>query len=264
MVNTLRAEAIRLFSTRLWIGAVVAAAMSGGLVMLVAAIGPANVDPPMPGLDTAQGASSVLGLASITLFVPAVFGTLAITSEYRHRTITTTFLFTPRRWKVLLAKLTVFGAASIAYGSILTTTALVGLYGGAAVHGTSVGLTTGEVADFVVRLIAGCCVYTLMGVGIGGLLRHQVLALGTVIGYFYFLEVLLLVIPGVKLAYPFLVGGATSALLGFDYLTQSLADQAGGDVVRLLSPVGGGLVLLGYAVLASVIAVLVPLRRDVH
>lgn len=265
MRHTVAAEAIRLTSTKIWLWAAVAAALcGGGLVGMVVGIGPANVDPPMPALDTAQGVSTILGIASVTLFVPAIVGMVAMTGEYRHRSITTTFLFTPVRWKVLVAKLIVFAGAGIAYGIVLAVTATVALYGGAALHGTTVGLPAGDIAAFMFRLITTACAYTLIGVGIGGLVRNQLAALGIVIGYFYFVELLLLFIPGVNLAYPYLVGGATSALLGFSYLTESVATQVGTQTVHLLTPIGGGLVLFGYAALAAVIAVLLPLRQDVH
>lgn len=265
MKNTIMAETIRLFSTRLWLWAIIAAALcGGGFTGLLAGIGPDNLQPPMPGLDTPSGVSSVLGIESVTLFVAAIFGTVAITSEYRHRSITTTFLFSPVRWKVLAAKLLVYAVVGLAYGVILVVTAAAALYGGAALHGTSLGMSTGDVAGFMLRIVIACGVYTLVGVGIGGLVRNQIAALAIVVGYFYFVELLLMLIPGVKLAYPFLPGGATSALIGFGYLTDSISAQTGASPVHLLPPIGGGLVLLGYAALASLFAVLFPLRKDVH
>lgn len=264
MKQMIVAEWFRLTSTRLWLWAAIAAVLSGGgLVGIVVGVGPSNVDPPMPALDTASGAASVLGIASVTLFVPAVFGTVAMTGEHRHRTITTTFVFAPVRWRVLAAKLVVHAGAGLAYGVVLAVSATSALYGGAGLHGTSVGLPVSDVITFMVRLVAAAGVYTLIGVGVGGLLRNQIVALGVVIGYFYLVELVLLLIPGVSHAYPFLVGGATSALLGFSYLTESVSSQTGTAAVHLFPPLGGALTLLGYATLASVVAVALPLRRDV-
>ncbi|MDG4824593.1 ABC transporter permease [Asanoa sp. WMMD1127] len=265
MRDLIRAETVRLFSTRLWVGALVAAVLGGGgLVGLVAGIGPQHVDPPLPGLDTPDGARAVLGLVSVTLFLPALFGTVAVTGEYRHRSITTTFLFSPVRWKVLVAKLAVHTAAGIGYGVVLACTATATLYLAAATHGTSLGLPPSEVAGFTLRLVAACAVYTLIGVGVGALARHQLVALAVVVGYFYFLELLLVLIPGVNLAYPFLPGGATSSLLRFDYVTESVSAQTGAAATDLLGTLQGGLVLFGYAALASLVAMVLPLRRDVR
>ncbi|MFI9626315.1 hypothetical protein [Streptomyces sp. NPDC052042] len=63
---------------------------------------------------------------------------------------------------------------------------------------------------------------------------------------------------------PLLPGGATASLTGFTYIADTLADQLATSPVSLLSPVGGGLLLTGYALVAAIAAVLVPMRRDVH
>ncbi len=53
---------------------------------VLAIVGPENANPPMPGIDTAEGAGLILGLSTVTLFIPALIGTVAVTGEYRHRT----------------------------------------------------------------------------------------------------------------------------------------------------------------------------------
>ena len=187
-----------------------------------------------------------------------------MTNEYRHRSITTTFLFAPVRWKVLTAKLAVHEAAGLGYGVVLAGTAVAALYTAAALHGTAVEMPVADVIGFMLRMIVACGVYTLIGVGIGALVRNMIAALAVVVGYFYFLELLLVIIPGVNLAYPYLPGGATSALLRFTYLSDSVSTQTGANPAHLLTTSEGGLVLLGYAALASLLAILLPLRRDVR
>jgi hypothetical protein len=71
----------------MWSGLLLAAALlGGGMMAAMALVGPENFDPPMPGLDTETGIRSILGILGYTAFVPAAVGTLAVTSEYRHRT----------------------------------------------------------------------------------------------------------------------------------------------------------------------------------
>jgi hypothetical protein len=139
----------------------------------------------------------------------------------------------------------------------------VGLFGAAALKGVELGLPAGAVLALLARIAATMAVYTLLGVAMGALLRNQVTALVVVGAYLYLVESLLMLVPGVRELYPFLPGGATSALTGFTQLSDAIAEQTGSAAVALLSAPAGGLVLLGYALAASAIAVMVPLRRDI-
>ncbi|SFX96566.1 ABC transporter permease [Streptomyces atratus] len=261
----IKAEFRRLAATRLWLWALLAAVvLGGGMVGAVTLVGPENFDRPAPGLDTEDGVRSVLGMLSFTVFLPAALGTLAMTGEYRHRTVTYTFLHAPRRRQVLTAKLVAYGVAGLAYGLVLTGTAGAAFFGGAAARGVTPGMATGEVLELLLRPALAMAVYTLLGVAAGALIRHQVAALAVVVGYLYAGEFLLMTIPGVKLLYPLLPGGATAALTGFDYAADTMAAELATGPVPLLSPVGGGLLLTGYALAAAFVAVLVPMRRDVY
>ncbi|MFU8875394.1 ABC transporter permease [Micromonospora sp. SL4-19] len=264
MLDVIRAEFRRLLATRMWVVAlVVAALIGGGLIGALALVGPENFTPPMPGLDTEPGIRSVLGIVGFTAFVPAALGTVAMASEYRHRTIAVTFLFAPRRWQVLTAKLVAYGVAGLAYGIVLAGTGALGLFGAAALRGVSLGLPVGTVLVLVARIGVAMVAYLLLGVAAGALLRNQIAALAVVVGYLYLGETLLMMIPGVNLAYPFLPGGATAALTNYTYLADAMAEQLATRPVHLLSPVAGALLMLAYTLVASAVAVLVPLRRDV-
>lgn len=264
-MNVIRGELIRLFSLRLPIWTVVLAVVCGGLLTgLLALIGPENASPPMPGLDTAEGVEIVLGLPSVLLFVPALIGTVAVTGEYRQRTIGATFLAVPRRERVLGAKLVVYAALGLVYGVVASAASAAALIGGAAARGVTLPVPTGDLLLPLVQLALAAAVYTLIGVGIGALARNQLVAVGIVLGYFYFLEFVLMVIPGVNTLYPVLPGGATASLTNFSFLSETLAEQTSLGPASLGAPVFGGIVLLAYAALAAALAVLVPLRRDLR
>ncbi len=190
-------------------------------------------------------------------------GTLAMTAEYRHRTATYTFLFAPRRWQVLTAKLVTFGGAGLVYGLVLAVSAGAGFYGALAARGVTPGLAAGTVWELLLRLALTMAVYTLLGVAMGALIRNMTVALAVVIGYLYMGELILMMIPGVNLVYPLLPGGATASLTSFTYVAEAVAGELATSPVSLLSPVGGGLLLAGYALVAAAVAVLVPMRRDV-
>ncbi|MFI7469322.1 ABC transporter permease [Nonomuraea sp. NPDC049646] len=264
MSGFVRAEFRRLLATRMWWGLpLTAVLLGGGLIGLLAVVGPENFEPPMPGLDTEAGVRAVLGFLGFTAFVPAAVGTLAVTSEYRHRTVNFTFLFAPDRWRVLVAKLVAYAVAGLAYGLVLAGAAGAALFGVAAARGAELGLPAGTIVALLARLGVAMAVYVVLGVGVGALIRNQVAALCVVIGYLYGGELALIMIPGVRELYPWLPGGATSALTDFTAVADALAAQLSSEPVRLLSPAAGALALLAYAALASAAAVLRPLRRDV-
>jgi ABC-type transport system involved in multi-copper enzyme maturation permease subunit len=230
---------------------------------MLALIGPENFQPPLPGLNTPEGTRALLGILTVMVFIPAAIGTTAITSEYRHKTITFSFLFAPRRWKLLTAKLTTYTLVGICYGLVLAVTAGIGLYAGTSINGATVGLPTATVLDLLLRLAAAMAVYMVLGVGIGALIPHQVAALVVVIGYLYVVEIVLLAIPGVNAIYPYLPGGATAALTNFTYLGDAVAQQSGSGGSQLLSTSAGALLLAAYTLIAAALAIAVPLRRDV-
>src|SRR5690606_26704447 len=137
MTALVAAEWLRLKSSRLWLWGLLGAVGSGLLIGLAALVGPENFNPPMPGLDTEQGTRALLGLLGFTVFVPALFGTTAVAGEYRHRTVTTTALFAPRRWTWLVAKLAAYTAAGLAYGLLAAAVAGGSIFGAAALKGVT-------------------------------------------------------------------------------------------------------------------------------
>ncbi|GAB3749188.1 ABC transporter permease [Microlunatus parietis] len=263
MITTIKGELTRLFSTRLpWVAAIVAVVCGGALTLVLGLIGPENATPPLPGLDTAEGVGTAVGLSGLVLFVPALIGTIAITGEYRHRTIGGTFLAAPRRGRVLGAKLVVYALFGLGYGCIAAASSGLAVLVAAAVRGVALGIGPGTLLIMLGQLTVAAAVYMVLGVAIGALARNQIVAIAVVLGYFYFLEYVLMIIPGLNAIYPVLPGGATSALINFTFLTDVITNEAGLGLPALLSPVGGALILLGYAAVSAAVAVLVPLRRD--
>ncbi|MEE2060750.1 fused MFS transporter/spermidine synthase family protein [Rhodococcus artemisiae] len=263
MNHAIRGEFTRLFSTRLPLWALIAAVASGaGLTGVLGLIGPENASPPMPGLDTPEGVGIAVGLTGLLLFVPALFGTVAITSEYRHRTIGTTFLAIPRRGTLLGAKLFVYSIFGLVYGLLMSLSSATALWSVAAVRDVALGASATDLATLLTRMAAAAAIYTVLGVGIGALVRNQLVAVGIVLGYFYFLEPVLMILPGVHTLYQFLPGGATAALTDFTFLADTLTQETSMSEPAMLSPLTGALVLVFYAAIASVAAVAAPLRRD--
>lgn len=135
--------------------------------------------------------TSLSGLLIVQL-VFGVFGALAITSEHASGMIRTTFAAVPRRRAVLAAKATVTGAAALAAGELIAFAAFFS--GQLVLSGRQLGAQRPEalgrhlsatLADpGVLRAVAGAGFYlfivTLVGLGLGAIIRHTAGAIAAV------------------------------------------------------------------------------------
>ncbi|RLK61143.1 hypothetical protein [Actinokineospora cianjurensis] len=104
---------------------------------------------------------------NLSSIFPMVFGALAISSELRHRTITTTFLTGPTRAAVLGAK----GITYVIWGLIYGVAVALLVSAGTATGATSNYLPEGK--QWFLILLAGIIqivLWTLVGVGVGALI----------------------------------------------------------------------------------------------
>lgn len=142
-----------------------------------------------------------------------LIGILVIAGEYRHGTVGTTFLFTPRRLRVMAAKMVVVGAAGLVFGLVAVgLTAAVELPWLAA-KGYAVALTAGQLLHILSGAVVASLLFALIGLGLGALLRHQVAAVVLALVWISFVDTLVEDISPTTFAY--LPTGAEGDLLGF-------------------------------------------------
>ncbi len=248
MRAALRAELFKQRSTRTGLGLFGAMLALVLFVVLLHGFGvPAkNFDSTADQLTVLFGWGEVLG----ALFA-ALLGAMSITGEIRHGTIRPTFLITPRRGRVVAAK--VWASMLIGTGFGLVAGAVAAGVGTAALRarGIDVRLDEGDYALLVAGGAAATALWAAIGVGVGAVVRNQVPALIGICAWLLFVENLLV--------------GDIAGVGDVGRLLPSAAGKAisGQDPGTLLAPTVGLVLLALYAATVAVAGSLATSRRDV-
>jgi ABC-2 type transport system permease protein len=254
MTALVRAEWTKLFSTRVWWGLLVGACvMAGGFAALFTALAGQenpNGQPGIPAVGSSAYEELALSVAANASVLLLILGIIGMTQEYRHRTATPTFLTTPRRGRVVVAKLLAYALVAIPFALLVVAVDLVVvlLYAGA--RGDAPSLD----GDNLRTLASGglvLVIFTVIGVGVGALLRNQVGAIVGALVYLYVVEPIIANVGVLQPAYKWLPGGAVQAIT---------SDFQAPD---LLEPWQGGLLLLAYGLVAAALGTVLAVRRDV-
>jgi ABC-type transport system involved in multi-copper enzyme maturation permease subunit len=263
MSRLVRAELRKLSTTRLWWGLLIGVAVTAAaFAVLTAAIAGLNGadGTPTPGVEDPAVVRSVYtaGLGTAYLFA-LVIGVVSMAGEYRHQTITSTLLGSPRRVRVVLAKLVALSAIGLVYGVV---TVLAGVVAGAstiALRGGDLRLTSDDVPRSLGLAVVAVALWAVLGLGVGTLIRNQVLALLLSVGVAWIVE------PLLALGLNALDAGAVAKFLPSQATTAIVTPptSAGGFDAAYLPWWGGVLVLLGYALASAAVGAALTLRRDV-
>jgi hypothetical protein len=272
MIRAIRSETIKLLSLRLWwvlalilFGYVAFTAGLLGFAFGFATDGGAGADPTQPQLPPATLPPVIYSVATAVGYViPLILGTLSSTGEVRYQTLTPTFLAQPKRGVVLGGKLVVNAVA----GAVLGVIALVASIGAGAAVLSAVDidplLDQQDTWLLAGRIVLAMAIWAVVGVGLGSLIPNQIAAIIIVLAFTQFFEpILRLVIGFVEWLAPvgrFLPGAASDALVGSSIFTAMPGMGGGGDVLEWWQ---GGLVLLAYAAVITVLGWLTTWRRDI-
>jgi hypothetical protein len=245
----LAAEWRKLTSTALWwvlaLGMAAYLAFVGAAMAFSLTVAPEGQAPPLGGLDAALTVYGVLN--AVGYVFPLVVGTLLVTTEVRHKTLTQTLLAEPRRGVVLGAKLVLAAGIGLLYG----VAGVVGLVAAGAPVLSAVGDGAFLGDPQVVRaLLLGVLVtglWAVLGTGFGAVVPHQVAAVVAILAFTQFVE------PIARLALGAVVGrGARPARVRRRPHVRRAADhlRAGRGVAPLLRPsfrwaCGGALAAVG-------------------
>jgi len=186
-----------------------------------------------------------------------LLGIIAMTGEFRHMTITSTFLATPRRGRVLVGKMLLFcaigvGVAVLTLVTVLVTTVI------ALLPFDHAPVTADAVVSVLVGAAIGLALYAVLGVSLGSVITNQVAAIVVALLW------VLLIEPLLGVAFPdvarWLPGGALNAAMDVGLR----ADVTGTlTTAEPLPSWAGMVVLLGYAVVLAAVGSRTTLRRDI-
>ena len=264
MTTAIRSEFLKFFTTRLWWGMASGIFVAGGLFAGFfgwALTSEASRNRPgAPQGDATQIANTVytsgMGVGYLLLLT---IGVLMIGAEYRHKTITSTFLATPKRLQAMLAKVVALLVIGALYG-------LISIVSSVGVGATALKLAghdpfpSSEVFRTMALSLLVLGLWGLIGLGVGILIKNQVAALLIGIGVAWIVEP----VAGLLLGFwdfgaehivKYLPSQATSAVV--NSVTQ------GGQQVARLEWWAGALVLAAYAAVLAGFGIWRTLREDV-
>ncbi|MBA2322890.1 MAG: hypothetical protein H0V92_02320 [Pseudonocardiales bacterium] len=247
LIAQLRSELRKTYSTRLWWVLLIPAA----LLSLAASQGAGAL-----AFTSSLGMALALGWFCSKLAV--VYGLVCAAGEFRHRTITTSYLAAPRRWLVTAAKALVAALVGAVYA---VASALAGVLG---------VVFAGGLPDIELDTLLAVCgaavltfgLWAVLGVGMGTLLNNELAAIVAVLLYLWPGEKIVSVIAsltGLGQIEDYLPGGAADAVLTDLANASSLGGGSSGTLPWWLAL----LIFAGYAAVAVLAGAAAAQRRDI-
>lgn len=259
MTRLVGSEFLKIRSTRLWwailIGAVIWTMATAAITASTAGMEAGFGGQATPGVDSPELLRTVYssGFAGGYIFA-LILGVTGMTGEYRYLTITPSFLVAPRRYPVVVAKILAHIVMGLVYGVVCAVAAIAVGLPVVLLKGGDPGLLADGVPRSVLLSVVAVALWTLIGIGLGTLIKNQIAA----------------ILVGILLA--FLIEPLLSVLFSFlewdvgkflpSSASQALLDPYSAGFA-LLDWWAGGLVLIAYALIFSVIGVLFSVRRDI-
>ncbi|GAA4228395.1 ABC-2 type transport system permease protein [Streptosporangium album] len=195
-----------------------------------------------------QRVENVYNMAQQAYVFALILGILGMSGEYRHQTITWSFLVTPGRGRVVTAKLAAYGIIGLLMAAV--STLVTSVAGAALLAAGGHPVTTPGLPAVLTGATLSTALYAVFGVALGALVRNQIAAVTIALVWFNVGDYLLtMLLPEIGRWLP---AGAARAVGGMTL--------RGGE---LLPAWGGGLLFAAYVAATVLAARLITLRRDV-
>ncbi|MGI5247458.1 ABC transporter permease [Dactylosporangium sp. CA-139066] len=301
MIRLIRSELIKLRTTNMWWIFMLCSLVFIGLALLVN-IAQAHqelhvqswaTEPPGPGMNDEQRAQflqdqqaerdrvaqarTAAGLAQhaasiytsgqfFGLMMVMLLAILLITNEFYHQTATATFLATPKRTKVIVAKLITGAAMALAFWLVATVIDVIAgsVFFASEDVSNSLGNWTAQQAMLLNLLVYA--LWAIFGIGIGVLLRSQLGA--TITAAVLYTVGTYASLAALALIHEFLIkkdwvmqAAVYVPPLASEHVVGGLSGQLGG--VDLPARWVGVVVLVAYAIVLGGIGTLITRKRDI-
>jgi ABC-type transport system involved in multi-copper enzyme maturation permease subunit len=263
MIAVIRSEWLKLRTTAVpWVLGGIALVIDGLFVLLYyashGAAGNGNNGQPntfgTPDYPhTVDQLRNLLGAGFITYLFALLLGTLMVTSEFRHKTVTTSLLVAPHRARFVGAKL----ITAAILGAVLAIVVLVATFIGGGItlvaQGGSLSSLFHQVPAVAPGLILVYALFAVLGVGLGSVLTNQVAAIVVSLGWFLIGQTILVgLLPGTTRWVP--TGAAAAA---------SNLTRGQGNNVFLFNWWQGALLMLAYGLVFALVGSVMLTRRDI-
>jgi len=181
MTALLKSEILKLRTTRLvpWL----LYAFLGLIVLYVLAfVSQADVS------DLQLSPEGPFAAAAAAVILVLMLGVTVTAGEYRHGTITATFLVAPRRERVLLAKLVTALLLGFAFAVAGVVVNVVVGWLMLEAKGADISPFDGSVTEILGATLLGCALWSALGAAIGAVTRNQVTAIVAAVVWFLIAE----------------------------------------------------------------------------
>lgn len=250
MIRLVRAEFLKVRTTQVWFWLLMGVIAVSAL-LVVAGLASSN------GVKDASDVPDMFASASTAYIVVFTLGVLGVTTEFRYQTITATFLITPSRWAIITAKLITYAILGVLYALVAVATQLAVAVPWLAAKDIDVDYGSSDVIHAIVGVFAVVALFGIIGLGVGALLRNQIVAVVVGIIFLLVLQNITLAIPKVRNVWPYTPAGASQAILHTTGSTEVT------DGVHLLSAGAGVIVLLLWAFIPAILGASITMNRDI-
>jgi ABC-2 type transport system permease protein len=245
VTNLLAAEFLKLRTTRtVWALLAATVGVSALAVASAVVVGSKN------GLDleSTRGLRSILSVSATGAIFVLVLGIIVSAGEYRQGTAVDTFLTTPRRSRVTVAKLTSAAATGVVFGCLAAGAAIAVADLTYQLEGFTLPFDSADAWFTLGGAVLYATLFGAIGAATGSLLRNQVVAIVAWLAWLAVVEHITVgFLPAVGRWLPFAAGSAL--------LRPPNSDE-------LLAPLTAAVVLTGYAVGIVAAAILSERYRD--